>query len=192
MTAMTAHAAATWPLPGRPMTRADLDELPKDGRRYELIDGVLVVSPSPSWLHQRAAAGVFDLLDASCPGWLEVFFAPLDVDVAEDTVLQPDILVVREDRLADGGDLSGVPELAVEVLSPSTRRFDLVLKRSRFEQARCASYWVVDPELPSIVAWDLVAGRYVEAGRAEGSTELSLERPYPVVVNPARLIAKRR
>ncbi len=187
MTAMTAHAEATWPLPGRPMTRADLDELPKDGRRYELIDGVLVVSPSPSWLHQRAAFRLAKLLDAERAEDVEVFTAPLDVDVSDDTLMQPDILVVRSDRLGDGGRLTGLPELAVEVLSPSTRRFDLVLKRSRYEAAGCPSYWVIDPEAPSIVAWELVDGRYVEAGRAEGDTDLALTRPYPVVVNPARL-----
>jgi Uma2 family endonuclease len=80
-----------------------------------------------------------------------------------------------------------MPELAVEVLSPSTRRFDLILKRSRYEEAGCTSYWVIDPETPSIVAWELVDGRYVESGRAEGDAELVLTRPYHVVVNPARL-----
>ncbi len=77
----------------------------------------------------------------------------------------------------------------MEVLSPSTRRFDLVLKRSRYEAAGCPSYWVIDPEAPSIVAWELVDGHYVEAGRAEGDAELALRRPFPVVVNPARLVA---
>ena len=56
--------------------------------------------------------------------------------------------------------------LAVEVLSPSTRRKDIVLKRSKYEDAGIASYWVVDPEEPSIVAWELRDGRYVEIGRA--------------------------
>jgi Uma2 family endonuclease len=168
------------------MTRADLDQLPDDGRRYELIDGVLVVSPSPTWLHQRAAFRLARLLDDACSEDLEVFTAPLDVDIADDTRLQPDILIVRRDRLGERS-LSGLPELAVEVLSPSTRRFDLVLKRSRYEEAGCPGYWVVDPEGPSIVAWELVDGRYVESGRADGDAELVLTRPYHVVVNPARL-----
>lgn len=186
MTAMTAHASAIWPPPGRPMTLADLDELPDDGRRYELIDGVLVVSPSPSWPHQSVVLELAVQLRAGCPEALKVFVAPLDVDISDDTRLQPDILIVRRDRLG-ARKLSGMPELAVEVLSPSTRRFDLILKRSRFEEAGCASYWVIDPETPSIVAWELVDGRYVEAGRAEGDAELVLTRPYHVVVNPARL-----
>lgn len=186
MSAMTAHATATWPLPGRPMTLADLDELPDDGRRYELIDGVLVVSPSPSWLHQRAAFRLARVLDDVCPDDFEVFPAPLDVDVTDDTRLQPDILVIRRDLLGER-KLAGMPDLAVEVLSPSTRRFDLVLKRSRYEAAGCLNYWVYDPDEPSVVAWQLTGGRYEEVGRAEGDEELSLTRPYPVTLNPARL-----
>jgi Uma2 family endonuclease len=168
------------------MTRADLDKLPDDGRRYELIDGVLVVSPTPWVIHQRAVGKLILLLDRSCPDELEAFLGPLDVDVAEDTLLRPDVLVVRGDRLGEH-DLSGMPELVVEVSSPSTRLFDLLLKRSRYEEAGCPSYWVVDPEAPSIIAWDLVDGHFVEVGRAEGDNELTLTRPYQVVVNPARL-----
>lgn len=187
MTTMTAHASATWPLPGRPMTKADLDELPDDGRRYELIDGVLLVSPSPAWRHQDVVSELVTQLRISCPSGLKAFVAPLDVDIADDTRMQPDVLVVHTDRLGKR-DLSGMPELAVEVLSPSTRRFDLVLKRSRYEEAGCSSYWVIDPEVPSIIAWDLVDGRYVEVGRAEGDSDLALTKPYPIVVNPARLV----
>jgi Uma2 family endonuclease len=81
--------------------------------------------------------------------------------------------------------------LAIEVLSPSTRHLDLAFKRSRYEAAGCPSYWVIDPEASWIVAWDLVDGRYVEAGRAEGDNDLALTRPYSIVVNPARLVARR-
>ncbi len=95
------------------------------------------------------------LLAEHCPRELEVLPGPLDVDLAEDTVLRPDLLVVRGDRLGDHS-LSGVPELVVEGSSPSTRSFDLLLKHSRYEEAGCPSYWVVDPGGPSIVAWDLV------------------------------------
>lgn len=169
------------------MTLADLDELPDDGRRYELIDGVLVVSPSPSWLHQRGVGRLAMLMMAACPVELEVFVATLDVDIAADTRLQPDLLVVRKDRLGERR-LAGLPELAVEVLSPSTRRFDLVLKRSRYEAAGCPGYWVVDPDAASITAWELVEDRYVEVGRAEGDAELALARPFPVTLNPVRLV----
>lgn len=183
---MTTKTKVPWPRPGHPMTRADLYRLPNDGRRYELIDGVLVVSPSPGTRHQRAVVRLTVVIAGSCPDEFEMFPAPLDINVVEDTVLRPDALVVRRDRVGQH-DLLGMPELVVEVQSPSTRLLDLELKRSRYEDAGCPSYWVIDPDVPSIVAWDLIDGRYVEAGRAEGDMELALTKPYPIVLNPARL-----
>lgn len=97
-------------------TRAELDALPDDGRRHELIDGILILSPAPSLAHQRALARLFLILERACPdGELEVLFAPLDVALAEDTVMQPDLLVARrEDFTARGPPVA--PLLAVEVL----------------------------------------------------------------------------
>lgn len=74
----------------RPLTRADLDAIPDDGHRYELLDGVLLVTPAPSLEHQRVARELFLLLHAACPEGLEVLFAPFDVVLADDTVLQPE------------------------------------------------------------------------------------------------------
>ncbi len=96
-------------------------------------------------------------LDAACPPEFQVIPAPFDVVLAVDTVMQPDILVGRISELTDA-DLPAAPVLAVEVLSPSTRLFDLVLKRSRFESAGVAHYWVVDAAEPSITAWTLTSG----------------------------------
>ncbi|GAB3763609.1 Uma2 family endonuclease [Microlunatus parietis] len=184
---MTAHAQATWPRPGEPFTKAHLELLPDDGRRSELLDGVLIVSPTPTWLHQRALLNLMMLLHRDCPPELEVLPGPLNIDISEDSVLRPDLLVVRRDRLGEV-HLAGMPDLVVEVLSPETHRFDLDLKRGRYEDAGCPNYWVVDPDAPSIVMWDMVDGRYREAGRAEGDTELCPTSPYHVVANPARLV----
>jgi hypothetical protein len=79
----------------RPLTRADLDDMPDDGHRYELIDGVLVVTPAPSWRHQTMLAGLNEVVRRACPGELQVLFAPFDVALDEDSVLQPDLLVAR-------------------------------------------------------------------------------------------------
>ena len=139
-----------------------------------------------TWQHQGALSELVILLRRHCPEALEVFIGPLNVDLAEDSLLRPDALVVRRDRLGEE-QLAGMPELTIEVVSPNTRQFDQVLKHTRYEEAGCPNYWVIDPEAPSIVAWELVDGRYVAAGRAEGDTELTLSRPFPVVVIPARL-----
>jgi len=122
----------------RALTRDDLDAMPDDGHRYELIDGALIVTPAPSPRHQIVLAELNDVLRRACPADLLVLFAPLDVALDESSVLQPDLLVARRSALTER-DLSSAPLLAVEVLSPSTRRIDLTLKRSRYEAARCPS-----------------------------------------------------
>src|SRR6476620_12565448 len=80
---------------GAPFTRDDLAAIPEDGRRYELLDGALVVTPAPRVRHQIASARLFSVLDAARPRDLLVLCAPLDVALTLDTVLQPDVLVAR-------------------------------------------------------------------------------------------------
>lgn len=171
---------------GRPLTRADLAGLPDDGHRYELVDGVLVVSPSPRPRHQRVVLELAVLLRAACPAELEVFVAPLDVVLAEDTVLIPDVLVARRNDL-DDTCLPAAPVLAAEVLSPSTRRIDLMLKRSRYEAAGVPAYWVIDPDAPSLLAWRLADGTYREVGHVTGDEAFRTAEPFDVEVVPARL-----
>jgi Uma2 family endonuclease len=193
MTHMTMRTSEAGPgrLPlGRPFTRADLDALPDDGLRHELIDGVLIVSPSPVRLHQRAVTRLTIALEAGCPDDLEVLCAPFDVALADDTVMVPDVIAARRSDYTDT-DLPTAPVLAVEVLSPSTRRFDLMVKRSRFEAAGCPSFWVVDPDEPRLVAWDLDDGAYVEMANVVGEV-FQATNPYPVVIRPVDLVADRR
>lgn len=171
----------------QPLTRADLEQAPDDGHRYELIDGSLIVTPGPMSSHQGASGELYSLLKAACPSDLKVYFAPFDVELTEDTVMQPDLLVTRRDDVLERG-IAVAPLLAVEILSPSTRRFDLILKRSRYEAAGCTSYWVIDPHEPSIIAWQLRDGEYAEAGQASAEESLALALPFPVTVVPARLL----
>jgi len=171
----------------RALTRDDLETMPDDGHRYELIDGTLIVTPAPSRGHQRIVVELLVALHRACPDDLEVFVAPFDVAVAPDTVMQPDLLVARKSD-STPRDLPVAPLLAVEVLSPSTRRIDLTLKRSRYEAAGCASYWVVDPDEPSLTAWQLEDGRYVEVAHVEGTEEYAANAPYDVAISPAGLL----
>lgn len=171
----------------RPLTRADLDEMPDDGHRYELIDGALVVTPAPSWQHQRVVTRLWALLAKACPPELEVFVAPLDVVLGVHTVMQPDVLVARRADLGQR-DLPAAPVLAVEILSPSTRHIDLSLKRSRFQAARCSSYWVIDPDEPSLTAWQLRDHAYAEVCSVSGDQECALQEPFAVVVRPSALV----
>lgn len=169
-------------------TRADLDALPDDGRRHELLDGVLIVTPAPVPRHQRAQARLLLALAPACPPGLEIMMAPLDVVLAADTVLQPDLLVAATADFSDK-DLPITPRLAVEILSPSTRRFDLLIKRARYEAAGCPSYWIVDPDAPSLVAWELRDGAYVEAAHAVGDEVFTVASPFSVSLRPSDLVA---
>ncbi len=169
-----------------PLTVDDIYDPPDDGHRYELIDGCLIVTPLPSISHQWAAAGLFKLLSAAAPEGLSVIFAPFDWIIGTHTKLQPDLLVFRRTDV-DPDALRKPPLLAVEVLSPSTRRIDLGTKRLAIAAGGAAHYWVVDPLAPSITAFDLAGGELVEKGNAVGEDSLSLDRPFPITIVPARL-----
>lgn len=170
-----------------PMTRAERDALPDDGRRHELIDGVLVVTPAPAFRHQNAVASLFRLLDAGRPTGLVLLTAPFDVALADDTVVEPDLLVARYSDFTEK-DLPVAPLLAVEVLSPSTRLVDLNLKRARYEEARCPAYWVFDPDRAELTVWELGPGGYGEATVVRGDVTYRAARPYPVEVTPSRVV----
>lgn len=184
---MTAMTAATGLPQGRPLTAADLETMPDDGHRYELIDGALIVTPSPAVPHQRVVGNLHLLLRAACPDEFEVMLAPLDITVSEITVLQPDLLVAPRTTLT-GRKMVGLPVLAVEVLSPSTRLIDLNLKRAAFERARVAAYWVVDPERPSVTAWQLEGDQYGDGVVVAGDRPLRTDVPFSVEVTPADLV----
>lgn len=165
----------------------DLRDLPDDGLQYELADGVLLVSPSPRPAHQRAVGRLFAALSASCPSHLEVFVAPLDFQPTRRRSLQPDVLVVRRDEIGELA-LEQRLELAVEVLSPSTRAKDLLVKRALYEDSGVAAMWVVDLDEPSITGWVLRDGRWADERRATGEEPFTTDVPYPVSVVPASLL----
>jgi len=165
----------------------DLRALPDDGLQYELADGVLLVSPAPRPAHQRALARLLVALVQECPPELEVFPAPLDFQPTARRSLQPDLLVVRKQ---DIGELAIHRPLllAVEILSPSTRTKDLLVKRALYEESGVAAMWVVDLEEPGITGWTLLDGRWSDERHATGEQEFSPNLPFPVVVRPASLL----
>jgi Uma2 family endonuclease len=171
----------------RPLTRADLADTPDDGHRYELIDGVLVVTPGPVMRHQDSVVSLLLLLKAACPPALKVLMAPFAVALADDTELQPDLLVAPRSQFTRK-ELPGAPLLAIEVLSPSTRRFDLLLKRDRLQTAGCPSYWLVDPDLPAVTVLELRDGVYEQVGHVEGDEVLEVTAPFPVRLVPNDLL----
>lgn len=100
--------------------------------------------------------------------------------------MQPDVVVGRRANFTER-DLQNAPLLAVEVLSPSTRRFDLMLKFSRLEAAGCPAYWVIDPDTPELIAWELRDGAYAQVAKVAGDGVARLTAPFEVSVVPADL-----
>jgi Uma2 family endonuclease len=145
---------------GRPYTSDDLAAMPDDGRRYEVLDGALLVTPAPSWPHQHVVLSLAVLLKAACPDHLTVLVAPFDYRQSESTTLQPDVLVARVSEMTYR-NLPKAPVLAIEVRSPSTALIDRELKRAAYERAGVPSYWIVDPQpQPTVTIFELDAGRY--------------------------------
>ncbi|MGH8900664.1 MAG: Uma2 family endonuclease [Egibacteraceae bacterium] len=137
------------------LTYADLQAMPEDHLRRELIDGELFVSPSPVIRHQLVAGRLHVLLYhyAEDRGGL-AFQAPTDVYFAEDTVVVPDVLYVRPEHLSRVEErfVRSAPDLVVEVSSPSTRSLDSGRKRALYEWVGVAEYWFVDLRADHILA----------------------------------------
>ena len=181
-----------WPPPGRPITAADLDRMPDDGRRYELASGVLIVSPRPRMSHQVVALELAVLLRQSCPEHLAVVPEPA-VQLSDDTEFDPDIIVLRREHVHQAKAVEP-PLLAVEVHSPSTALIDLNIKKDACQGFGVMSYWMVtpDPEHPALTALELVNGRYQERATVRGDHTFRATRPFPVSVTPADLVAPLR
>lgn len=141
------HSTGFW-------TPDEVRALPADGRRYETITGELLVTPAPGVYHQRAVLKLLLWLHECLGGSreLEALASPADIELDESTLVQPDVFVTRR--------LSGSPpswsdvrlHLAVEVLSPSTARYDRVTKRMRYQQD-AVEYWVVDLDGRLVERW---------------------------------------
>ena len=183
MSAVTIGEA--WPGFGGPFTVAELDRMPDDGHRYELVGGVLVVSPRPTTVHQFVAWRLGVVLDKACPDGLCVVPEPA-VQLDPVSQLSPDLVVVHLDEVG-GAKFTVPPLLVVEVRSPSTAFTDLSSKKAAYEKFGVPSYWVVDPEpeRPELTVFELRENGYVRA--ATSTQPLTVSHPFTVTVTPADL-----
>ncbi len=160
----------------RRLTHTDLAGFPDDGKRYELIEGVLHVAPAPNTTHQRLIVRLMDLFAPLRRGEAgsEIFLAPYDVRFSAEDVVQPDLLVVRPQRATIVGAqrIEGAPDLIVEILSPGTRVYDEVVKAALYAREGVTEYWLVDPELATVRVFALVEGQY-QAVPHDGRTATS-------------------
>jgi Uma2 family endonuclease len=167
----------------------DLDRMPDDGRRYELVDGVLIVSPAPQVPHQLVLAELIVLLHGACPPGLYVVPGP-GARMSVDTELIPDLVVIRQDQLS-APRVTRPPLLAVEIQSPSTALFDLNTKKAVYERFSIESYWIVAPDVdqPELIAFEFRDGRYEQVAHVSGGKPFRAQRPFPVEIVPSRLVA---
>jgi len=159
----------------RKLDYSDLQVTPDDGRRYELVEGNLFVTPSPSPLHQwvskRLQRQLEDYFEARPGGG--VYDAPVDLILTAHDALVPDLVVVADASGVTRRGIEKPPLLVVEVLSPSTRHMDLTTKARRYAELGVAHYWTVDPEARLLRCHRLAGGQFRFVVEAAGDATLA-------------------
>ena len=141
-------------------TYRDYKNLPEsEMRRYELLEGELIMVPSPTTYHQSISGNLEhalrDFVRKHNLGF--IYHAPLDVVLSEEDVAQPDILFISKERsqIITKDNIQGAPDLIIEILSPATAERDRTYKRTLYARSGVREYWIVDPEKQSIEVMEL-------------------------------------
>ena len=137
-----------------------------DDIRRELIDGVPYVIAGANSRHQGVLTNLFlplgnHLKGKSCKVYVAPFDVRLNAETLDNTVVQPDILVFCDHSKLDYASFKGAPELVVEILSPSTARYDKITKFNKYLESGVREYWIVDPENKSLAVNILDDGKYI-------------------------------
>ena len=152
-----------------------------DDERWELLDGELVMVPSPNMPHQRVATDLAGFLNvfAKERGLGSVYAAPTDVVLSDNNVVQPDILFISRERehIITHANVQGAPDLVVEIRSPSTAERDLTVKRRLYAEHGVSEYWLVDPDAMTVTV--LLLGEHGYREIASYQIGQSLTSPDP-------------
>jgi Uma2 family endonuclease len=150
-------------------TYRDYLEWDDDGR-YEIIDGESYMLAAPSRIHQEISGNLYYALRSFLEGKsCKVYAAPFSVrlfpaeDGSDDTVVEPDITVVCDSSKLDDRGCKGPPDMIIEIVSPSTARYDRIVKFGKYREAGVREYWIADPEERAIFAYTLKNGEYTAA-----------------------------
>jgi len=171
-------------------TYDDYAALPYDGNRYEIVNGVLLMTPAPTPEHQsiatRIAYYLFPHIDLAGIG--KLFTAPIDVDLGPKNVYQPDLVVVLNTHLNRVGEqkIIGAPDLVIEIASPSTAAYDRLIKYEKYAHAGIAEYWIVNSTRRTVEVLVLEDGEYRSLGIFRG------EQTVPSRIVPALPVAVER
>ena len=159
----------------RKLDYSDIAAAPSDGKRYELVQGELLVNPAPSPMHQRISRRLLLQLakyfHERALG--EVFYAPLDVILTRHDVFEPDLVVVADPSHISKRGIEKPPLLVIEILSPSTCNVDRGIKSRRYAELGVQHYWIVDPEEQRLECFRLAAGVFAPLIEASGNTTLT-------------------
>ena len=174
-------------------TTDDLDAMPEDGRRRELIDGVLHMPPTPHHSHQTMAGLLMARLHAACPAELEATQA-VEVRINRQRSLIPDVMVVDAAAAAHNPAKYSPSEvvLVIEIVSPTSKAIDRVLKPALYAEAGIPYYWRIEPGDPTVVhsyALDLGSGLYRPTG--EHDRVIEVDAPWAISIQIADITSRR-
>lgn len=154
-------------------------QMPDDGRRYEILEGMLQMTPSPTTRHQRVSRKLVLILQNHVEehDLGEVFDAPLDVVLSSTCVLQPDLVYISHAReqIINEKNIAGAPDLVVEIVSPATASMDRVTKAQLYARYGVLYYWVVDPDQRVVEEFRLERGIYMPVRQWEGGDRFAPE-----------------
>ena len=185
---MLRSANATW-------NRARWEQLPNDGNRYEVIDGVLYMTTAPSFFHQWIIRQIFlelyPQIDQTGVGL--TIWSPIGVFMPQCDPVQPDLLVIPTNNLDIIHDrrIDGVPALIIEVLSPGNAEKDTDTKRKAYARAGLPEYWIVRPESRDVLVYtdpDVALGDYSLSQKITPNDEL-ISPTLPIRVAISRCFA---
>ena len=176
--------------PAIKFTYADYRNTPDD-KRYELLDGDLVMTPAPRVSHQRVVsklgARLYQFVEEHALG--EVFLSPCDVVLSDVDVVQPDLLFVSNERahIVTDENIQGAPDLVVEILSPSTAERDQTFKRSLYARHGVKEYWLVDTDAKTVTVLLHDDHSFTLAGAYDGGQILTSPTLTEFALDPTKI-----
>lgn len=165
-------------------------ELADDGHRYELIDGVICMSPSPSFKHQRIITEIaFDIRRHISDSGNGAVVVEVDVKLADDLVYRPDLIYLCEEKAARCGDrVNVIPDVVVEVVSPDSGPMDRQTKRNDYERFSVGEYWLIDPIAKTFEFMRLRDGRFEGVDAASDAFESEAIPGFRLKLPPIRAL----
>ncbi len=150
----------------KPASTTEYNLLEEDGYRYELIEGLLTMAPAPYMIHQKISMELTDLIRMYLKKHPigDLYYAPVDVELSNKNIFQPDLLFVSKDRLniITEKRIMGSPDLIIEILSESSYELDTKIKYKIYEDTGVQEYWIVDPNKKSMIFYQLTDKSFKE------------------------------